>query len=83
MDANSYIQANLSKEITVNHLAGRANLQDDYLSWLFLNLPEIALSSTFMKSVLNAQYLITTSNMTFEQIATEEYKSLFKRVDIY
>ena len=84
MDTISYIQLNLNKEITVNHLAERANQHPDYFSRLFLqSTGERPIVYIHEKRIERAQYLITTSNMTFEQIATEtgfESVSYFSRI---
>ena len=72
MDAISYVQVNINKNLTVQHLAERANQHPDYFSRLFQQYTgERPLAYIHQKRIERAQYLITTSNRPFEQLATE------------
>lgn len=84
MDAISYIQVNISKELSVNHLAERANQHPDYFSRLFKqSTGERPLDYIHEKRIERAQYLIATSHLPLEVIATEtgfESMSYFSRI---
>ncbi|MGC4235811.1 MAG: AraC family transcriptional regulator [Niabella sp.] len=72
LDTMRYIQINLSKEITINQLAKRANLQTDYFSRIFLkNAGERPLQYIQNKRIERAQYLIMTTSLPFSKIAED------------
>ena len=88
LDAISYIQVNLSKNLTVAHLAERANQHPDYFSRLFQqSTGERPITFIHEKRVERAQYLIITTNMPYEEIAQETgfenlpyFSRIFKKV---
>jgi AraC-like DNA-binding protein len=70
LDAMSYIQLHLKQAITVSHLAKRANQHPDYFSREFLKYTGVRpLHYIHEKRVERAQYLITTTNMPYSEIA--------------
>lgn len=70
MESISYISLNLDHELTVNHLAERANLNRDYFTRLFKQYNGCTpIDFIHQKRIERAQYLIVTSQMTFPQIA--------------
>ncbi|WP_254659502.1 AraC family transcriptional regulator [Mucilaginibacter sp. PPCGB 2223] len=72
LDAISYIQVNLHENLTVKLLAERANQHPDYFSRLFYQYTgERPLSYINDKRIERAQYLITTTNMPYSDIAKE------------
>jgi len=72
LDAVSYIEVNIAKQLTVMELANRANRHPDYFSRLFLqHMGERPIAFINEKRVERAQYLITASNMSLEEIALE------------
>lgn len=84
LDAMSYIQINLNTNLTVAHLAERQNLHPDYFSRIFYKYTgERPIAFIHEKRIERAQYLITTTNMTYEDIAIEtgfEHLPYFSRV---
>ncbi|RYY32493.1 MAG: AraC family transcriptional regulator [Sphingobacteriaceae bacterium] len=71
-DALYYIQTNLHAEITVGLLAKRANKTPDHFSRLFVqNTGELPLAYIQIKRIERARLLLSTTNMTFYEIATE------------
>jgi AraC-like DNA-binding protein len=88
LDAISYIQLNLDKDLTVMNLAKRANQNLDYFSRLFLQYTgERPLAYVQEKRIERAQYLITTTNKTYSEIAEEtgfenlpHFSRIFKKV---
>lgn len=67
----SYIQLNLSGDLSITHLAKRANLHTDYFSRLFhQHTGERPVKYIHEKRIERAQYLIVTTQMTFSEIAT-------------
>lgn len=88
LEAISYIQLNLHEQLTVRHLAKRANLHEDYFSRLFMQFTgERPLSYIHVKRIERAQYLIATTNMSYSQIAEETgfanlpyFSKIFKKV---
>jgi len=88
LDAIRYVQLNLKKNITVDHLAKRANLQHDYFSRLFLQFTgERPLTYIHGKRIERAQYLIATTSLSFGEIAEETgfenvpyFSKIFKKV---
>ena len=88
IEALSYIQVNLKKNLTVQHLAERANQHPDYFSRLFQQYTgERPLGYIHQKRIERAQYLIATSAMPFEQLAEETgfenapyFARIFKKV---
>jgi AraC-like DNA-binding protein len=83
-DAINYIQTNLQQNITVAQLAKRANHNTDYFSRMFYeNTGERPLTYIQSKRVERAQLLLTTTNMSFYDIAAEtgfDTLSYFSRV---
>ena len=72
LDAISYIQVNLRQNLTVKLLSERANQHPDYFSRLFYQYTgERPLSYINDKRIERAQYLITTTNMPYNDIAKE------------
>lgn len=88
LEAVSYIQLNLKKDLTVGALAKRANLNQDYFSRLFLQFTgERPLVYIHAKRIERAQYLIATTNLSYIQIAEETgfdnlpyFSKIFKKV---
>lgn len=88
LDTISYIQLNLKEELTIAHLAQRANQHPDYFSRQFLQFTgERPLHYIHEKRIERAQYLITTTSMPYEEIATETgfeslpyFSRIFKKV---
>ncbi|WEA00633.1 helix-turn-helix domain-containing protein [Mucilaginibacter sp. SJ] len=83
-DAINYIQTNLQLTITVADLANRASYNPDYFSRLFHeNTGERPLTYLQSKRIERAQLLLTTTSMTFYEIAVEtgfENLAYFSRV---
>lgn len=72
LDAIHFIQSNLKSNLTVNALAKRANLQQDYFSSLFLqSTGERPLAYMQVKRIERAQYLLATTPLSYEEIAEE------------
>jgi AraC-like DNA-binding protein len=72
LDAISYIQMHLKQHLTVAQLAKRANQHQDYFSRQFLKYTgERPLHYIHEKRIERAQYLITTTNMPYDEIAAE------------
>jgi AraC-like DNA-binding protein len=72
LDAISYIQVNLKQNLTVALLSARANQHPDYFSRVFYQYTgERPLSYINDKRIERAQYLITTTNMPYYEIAKE------------
>lgn len=88
VEAMSYIQLNLDQNLSINELAGRANQNKDYFSRQFLNhLGKRPLNYIHEKKIERAQYLITTTNKTFLEIAVNtgfsnvaHFSKIFKKV---
>ena len=88
LEAINHIQTNLSENITVEGLAGRANLSIDYFSRLFCQHTGLRpLAFLHQKRIERAQFLIMTTNYTFAEVATETgfeslsyFARIFKRV---
>ena len=88
LDAMSYIQMNLNQPLTIAHLAQRANQHQDYFSRQFLQYcGERPLNYIHEKKIERAQYLITTTNMIYTDIAAEtgfsslpHFSKIFKKV---
>jgi AraC-like DNA-binding protein len=88
LDAMRYIQVNLKENLTVNFLAGRANLHQDYFSRLFLkHTGQRPLSYLHEKRIERAQYLIATTDLSYTQIAEiigfqngSHFSKLFKKI---
>jgi AraC-like DNA-binding protein len=88
LDAMRYIQVNLKENLTVNFLAGRANLHQDYFSRLFLkHTGQRPLSYLHEKRIERAQYLIATTDLSYAQIAEiigfqngSHFSKLFKKI---
>jgi AraC-like DNA-binding protein len=72
LNAISYIQLNLSRDLSITDLAKRANLHTDYFSRLFhQHTGERPVKYIHEKRIERAQYLIVTTQMTFSEIATQ------------
>lgn len=68
----SYIQLNLHRDLSVTHLAKRANLHTDYFSRLFhQHTGERPVKYVHEKRIERAQYLMVTTQMTFTEIAVQ------------
>jgi AraC-like DNA-binding protein len=88
LDAISYIQVNLNQNLTVTHLAERANQHQDYFSRLFFQYTGIRpLAYIHEKRIERAQYLLTTTNMSYAEVAAEtgfenlpHFSRIFKKV---
>ncbi len=88
MDAISYIQLNLHQPLTVALLAQRANQHADYFSRQFLHYTgERPLLYIHERRIERAQFLITTTNLSYAAIAAEtgfgnlsHFSKVFKKV---
>ena len=70
LDAINYIQTNLGLDLTVAQLAKRANQNADYFSRLFQeNTGERPLSYIQFKRIERAQFLLSTTDLPFSEIA--------------
>jgi AraC-like DNA-binding protein len=88
LDAIRYIQVNLKENLTINFLAGRANLHQDYFSRLFLQYTgQRPLSYVHEKRIERAQYLLATTNLSYIEIAEKtgfenlsHFSKIFKKI---
>jgi AraC-like DNA-binding protein len=88
LDAISYIQVNLHQNLTVAKLAKRANQNQDYFSRIFYQYTGIRpLAYIHDKRIERAQYLLATTDMSFEEVATAvgfdnlpHFSRVFKKV---
>jgi AraC-like DNA-binding protein len=88
LESISYIQLNLKQSLTVNFLAKRASLHQDYFSRLFYRFTgERPLAYIHTKRIERAQYLIATTNLPYVEIAEEtgfenvpHFAKVFKKV---
>ena len=88
LDSIEYLQSNLNNNITVGQLAERANQNADYFSRIFLkSTGERPLQYLRNKRIERAQILLSTTEMTFSQIAEETgfenlpyFSKMFKQV---
>ncbi|MBO9202566.1 MULTISPECIES: helix-turn-helix domain-containing protein [Niastella] len=88
LDAIGYIQVNLHQDLTVAQLAKRANQHQDYFSRVFYQYTGIRpLAYIHEKRIERAQYLLTTTNMSYEEVATAvgfdnlpHFSKVFKKV---
>ncbi|WP_035644253.1 AraC family transcriptional regulator [Flavobacterium sp. ASV13] len=88
LDTMSYVQLNLSKNITVYELAQRVNQNQDYFSKQFLNhTGQRPLNYIHEKKIERAQYLITTTTKSFLEIALNtgfsnlpHFSKIFKQI---
>jgi len=88
LDAARYIQLNLNENLTVNYLASRANLHQDYFSRLFAKYTgQRPLTYLHEKRIERAQYLIATTTLSFNAIAEKtgfenlpHFSKIFKKV---
>ena len=72
LEAVSYIQINIKNKLTVMDLAKRANQHPDYFSRLFFkHIGERPIAYINGKRIERAQYLITTTRMSLDQVAVE------------
>ena len=72
LNAISYIQLNLHRDLSVTFLAKRANLHTDYFSRLFYrHTGERPVRYIHEKRIERAQYLMATTQMTYAEIATQ------------
>ncbi|MGO4770483.1 helix-turn-helix domain-containing protein [Flavobacterium sp. W22_SRS_FK3] len=72
LDTMSFVQLNLSENLTVAQLAKRINQNQDYFSKQFLiHTGKRPLNYIHEKKIERAQYLITTTNNTFLEIAID------------
>jgi AraC-like DNA-binding protein len=88
LDAMRYIQVNLNENLTINYLANRANLHQDYFSRLFLKYAgQRPLSYLHEKRIERAQYLIATTDLSYTEIAertgfenVSHFSKIFKKI---
>ena len=88
LEAVSYIHLNLKENLSVMHLAERANQHPDYFSRVFQQATgERPINFIHEKRIERAQYLLTTTNMPYDEIATETgfettpyFSRIFKKV---
>ena len=84
LEAVSHIQLNLKENLTVMHLAERANQHPDYFSRIFQQATgERPINFIHEKRIERAQYLMTTTDMPYEEVAAEtgfETSTYFSRV---
>lgn len=88
LDTISYIQLHLKQSLTIAHLAQRVNQNQDYFSRQFLQYTgERPLHYIHEKRIEKAQYLITTTNMPYAEIAAETgfdtlpyFSRIFKKI---
>jgi transcriptional regulator GlxA family with amidase domain len=88
LDATRHIQLNLRGNLTVNYLASRANLHQDYFSRLFLKYTgQRPLTYLHEKRIERAQYLIATTTLSYIEIAEKtgfenlpHFSKIFKKV---
>ncbi|HEX8376302.1 MAG TPA: helix-turn-helix domain-containing protein [Pedobacter sp.] len=88
LDAIEYMQTNLHKNLTVAELAKRANHNSDYFSRIFFeSTGERPLQYLRNKRIERSQILLSTTEMTFSQIAEETgfenlpyFSKIFKQV---
>jgi AraC-like DNA-binding protein len=88
LDAISFIQVNLHQNLTVVDLAKRANQHPDYFSRVFFQYTGIRpLAYIHEKRIERAQYLLTTTSMSYAEVAAEvgfenlpHFSRLFKKV---
>ncbi|RZJ64896.1 MAG: AraC family transcriptional regulator [Flavobacterium sp.] len=81
LGAMSFIQLNLANDLSVKHLAARSNLHIDYFSRLFLQYTgSRPITYVNEKRIERAQYLMVTSNASFEEIA---YATGFETVSYF
>ncbi len=72
MEAVCFIQMNMSQKLSVSLLASRANLHVDYFSRLFLQATgKRPMAYIHEKRIERAQYLITTTDMSYDEIAIQ------------
>ena len=88
LEAIRYIQINLKENLTVNYLATRANLHQDYFSRLFFKYTgQRPLDYLHEKRIERAQYLIATTTLSYSEIAEKTgfeslpyFSKIFKRI---
>ncbi|WP_316845466.1 AraC family transcriptional regulator [Pedobacter psychrodurus] len=88
LEAISFIQINLKNSFNVSELALRANQHPDYFSRLFLKYTgERPITFINRKRIERAQYLITTTRMSNEEITLETgfdslpyFSRMFKKI---
>ncbi|MCR4032140.1 MULTISPECIES: helix-turn-helix domain-containing protein [Flavobacterium] len=88
LDTMSYVQIHLGENITVSDLARRVNQNQDYFSKQFLiHTGQRPLNYIHEKKIERAQYLITTSDKTFLEIALNtgfsnlpHFSKIFKQI---
>ncbi|MCF6407268.1 AraC family transcriptional regulator [Chitinophaga filiformis] len=88
LSAISYIQLNLHRDLSVSHLAKKANLHTDYFSRLFhQHTGERPVRYIHEKRIERAQYLMVTTQMTYAEIATQTgfenifyFSKIFKKI---
>lgn len=82
--AINYIQTNLEQNLTVGELAARANQNSDYFSRVFAeHMGERPLAYIQSRRIERAQFLITTTDLSFTEIAEQtgfESLSYFSRI---
>ncbi|OXB08211.1 helix-turn-helix domain-containing protein [Flavobacterium pectinovorum] len=88
LDTMSYVQLNISENITVSQLARRVNQNQDYFSKQFLtHTGQRPMKYIHEKKIERAQYLIATSDKTFLEIALDtgfsnlpHFSKIFKQI---
>jgi AraC-like DNA-binding protein len=88
LEVMRYIQVNLNENLTVNFLANKANLHQDYFSRLFLKYTgQRPLNYLHEKRIERAQYLIATTELSYIEIEenvgfenSAHFSKIFKKV---
>jgi AraC-like DNA-binding protein len=72
LDTITYVQMNINQPLTVTKLAKRINQHQDYFSRQFLQFTgQRPLTYIHEKRIERAQYLLTTTNMSYGEISSE------------
>ena len=72
LDTITYVQMNINQPLTVTELAKRVNQHQDYFSRQFLQFTgQRPLTYIHEKRIERAQYLLTTTNMSYGEISSE------------
>lgn len=87
LDSMNYIELNLHTSINISDLSNRVNQNKDYFSRIFFKHVGLRpLKYVHEKRIERAQYLITTTNKTFDEISAEtgfsnisHFSNIFKK----